>query len=79
MSYVNKISKVGKQNKNANFIPSISQPTPLHPPPPPQKNLSELHHGDHLLPACYGQVDSSEVQKSCVFISYYYRNKCLQI
>ena len=76
MSYVNNISKVGKQNKNANFIPSISQPP--HP-PPQQKNLSELHHGDHLLPACYGQVDSSEVQKSCVFISYYYRNKCLQI
>ena len=53
----------------------LNPPTPS----PPQKNLSELHHGDHLLPACYGQVDSSEVQKSCVFISYYYRNKCLQI
>lgn len=72
MSYVNNISKVRKQNKNANLSQVFLNP--------PKQHLSELHHGHHLLPAYYGQADSSEVQKSCVFISYYYyRNKCLQI
>ena len=46
---------------------------------PSQKTLSELYRGHHLLPACYTQVDSSEAQKSCVLISHYYCNKCLQI